>query len=58
MGTVVGADAVNEAEGRTEAPQGPGARVPPGSESRACAHGVAQEPGRPRRQQTREDHSI
>ena len=55
MGTDAGADAVTQAEGSTEAPQWPSARVPPGSESRACVPGVAQEPGRPRRQQTQED---
>jgi len=43
----MGADVVRGAEGSTEAPKWPGVEVPSGSESRAWAQGVPQEPGRP-----------
>lgn len=50
--SVVGADAVAVAEGNTdvlerEDAQGPGTKVPPGSESRACARGISRNLGGP-----------
>jgi len=49
---VVGADAVAVAEGNTdvlerEDAQGPGTKVPPGSESRACTRGIPRNLGGP-----------
>jgi hypothetical protein len=44
---MVGAGALMYVTGSIDAPQWPGAEVPPGSESGARAQGSAQEPGRP-----------